>query len=437
MATEATYPEPGAAVAAQDATGPVTAGRAAVVTVFGILATMMSAFDSISRNLAMPFVIKEFHLSVGTVSNLVALGFLVTFAGNQVIGPLMDKIGRKRAYQLTLLAAGVTSGVTAFVTNAWQFGVVAALSGTCLVILSPAGVMVAEESPAKARGILMALVQGSFSAGSLVLGVVGQAVLPGGHWRMLFLIGFAPLVMVVVGQFVLREPLRSAEARRVKREGAARGLTFKVDVERARRSEWRQLFEPGMRRQTVVLCVGGFLINYSPIFILGLSATYFEMYDHIEIGTISLALMLEGIGSIVGAVLLGFISRWIRVRDLLVVFSLLGAVTLALFGIHAGATQVLVLMTAYGVLGQGFLGIWGRYIADSYPTRMRGTAMGFVMSFFFLSSVVAPVMFGQLIGGGHFATTAIAAGVFAFAGGIVLFFGKPHAPRAELEELAV
>ena len=415
----------------------MTAARAAVVTVFGILATMSAAFDAVSRNLAMPFVIKEFHLSVASVSDLVALGFLVTFLGNQVIGPLMDRIGRKRAYQLTLAAAGLTSGFTAFVTNSWQFGVVAALSGTCLVILSPAGVMVAEESPRKARGILMALVQGSFSAGSLVLGVVGNMVLPGGHWRILFLIGFSPLVLALLGQFVLREPVRSAEARRVKREGITEGLTFDVDVEKARRSEWRQLFEPGQKRQTIVLCVGGFLINYSPIFILGLSATYFTLYDHVGIGTVSLSLMLEGIGSIAGAVLLGFISRWIRVRNLIVVFSFLGAINLSLFGIHAGAGQILLLMTTYGFFGQGFLGIWGRYIAESYPTRTRGTAMGFVMSFFFLSSVVAPVMFGGMIGAGTFALTAIMAGVFAFLGGVVLAFGKAHDPVAELEELAV
>lgn len=415
----------------------VTAGRAATVTVFGILAAMAAAFDSVSRNLAMPFVIREFHLSVSTVSNLVALGFVVTFLANQVIGPLMDRIGRKRAYQLTLLGAGVTSGVTAFVTNAWQFGVVAALSGCCLVILTPAGVMVAEESPRQARGILMALVQGAFSGGSLVLGVVGDAILPGGHWRELFLIGFAPLALLVISQFALREPVRAAEARRVKKGEATEDLTFAVDTERARRSEWRQLFERQVRRQTIVLCVAGFLINVSPIFILGLSATYFTLYDHIGIGTISLSLTVEGAGAIAGAVVLGFISQWFRVRDLLIVASFLGAGTLCLFAIPGGGTQLLILMSLYGFLGQGVLGIWSRYIAESYPTRMRGTGVAFVMAFFFLSSTVAPVMFGHLMDAGDFVLTAITAGAFVFAGGLVFFAGKRYAPGAELEELGV
>lgn len=426
-------PAAGTAVLPAEGTEAVTASRAAVATVFGIVAVMMSAFDAVSRNLAMPFVIKDFHLSVSTVSDLVALGFVVTFLGNQVIGPLMDRIGRKRAYQLTLLAAGVTSGVTAFTTNAWQFGIIAALSGTCLVIESPAGVMVAEESPRQARGILMALVQGAFSGGSLVLGLVGGAILPGGHWRELFLIGFCPLVLFVVGQFALREPPRSAEAMRVKRAERAERAGR---ADRTQRAEWRQLFEPQVRRQTVILCVGGFLINFSPIFILGLSATYFSLYDHISIGIISLSLTLEGAGAIAGAVLAGVLSQWIRTRDLLVGWSFLGAVVLALFGIHAGATQVLILMTLYGLLGQGVLGVWGRYIAESYPTRIRGTATGFVMSFFFLSSTVAPVMFGDLIGAGQFVWTAVAAAAFVFCGGIVLFFGRRHVIGAELEELA-
>lgn len=425
------------ATSAETAAPVVSTGRAVTVTVFGIIASMMAAFDSISRNLAMPFVIKEFHLSVGTVSDLVALGFAVTFITSQIVGPLMDRIGRKRAFQIALLAAGVTSGLTAFVTNAWEFGVIAALSGTCLVAAAPVAVMVAEESPGKARSILMALVQGSFSGGSLVLGVVGTAVLPGGHWRMLFLIGFCPLVLLVLTQFFLREPPRSAEALRVKKEGAAGGLTFGVDVDRARRSEWRQLFEPEVRRQTILLCVGGFLLNFSPIFILGLSATYFALYDHIAIGAISLGLTLEGAGAIVGAVLLGVLGQWFRTRDLLIVSAFAGAVILALFGIHAGAGQVLLLMTLYGFLGQGIIGIWGRYIAESYPTRMRGTASGFVMGFYFLSSVPAPVVFGALVGGGHFVLTAVLAGVIVAVGGLVLFLGQRHPVGVELEELAV
>jgi len=412
--------------------------RAVTVTVFGVIATTMAAFDSVSRNLALPFIIKEFHISVGTASNLVALGFVVTFLGNQVIGPLMDRIGRKRAYQLTLLAAGVTSGVTAFITSTWQFGVIAALSGTCLVVMAPAGVVVAEESPVRARPILMALVQGSFSAGSLIVGVVGNAVLPGGHWRMLFLIGFCPLVMLIVSQFLLREPRRSAEALRVRKGGAAaENLTFAVDVEKARHAAWKQLFAPDIRRQTIILCVGGFLINFAPVFILALSATYFTLYDHIAIGTISLGLTVEGACAIVGAVVVGLLSRWFRARNLLSVISLLGGVALALLGLRAGTAQFLVLMAVYGLVGQGVLGVWGRYIAESFPTRLRGTGTGFVLSFYFLSSVPAPILFGALMGGGHYAVTAIAAGAFAFVGGIVFFFGDAHAVGAELEELAV
>ena len=421
-------------------TAPViTAGRAATVTVFGIIASMMAAFDSISRNLAMPFVIKEFHLSVATVSDLVALGFAVTFLSSQIIGPLMDRIGRKRAFLIALFAAGVTSGVTAFVTNAWEFGIVAALSGTCLVAAAPVAVMVAEESPRKARSILMALVQGSFSGGSLVLGVVGSAILPGGHWRMLFLIGFCPLLLLVLSQIFLREPPRSAEALRVKRarDAEAGNLTFAVDVERARRSEWRQLFEPGVRRQTIVLCVGGFFINFSPIFVLGLSATYFSLYDHIGIGAISLALSLEGVGAIIGAVVLGVLGSWFRTRDLVIASAFTGGIVLVLFGIHAGTSQIMLLMGLYGFLGQGLIGIWGRYIAESYPTRMRGTASGFVMGFYFLSSVPAPVLFGALVGGGHFVLTAVLAGVVVVIGGIVLLLGKAHPVGAELEDLAV
>jgi MFS family permease len=420
-----------------DNTRAVTASRATTVTVFGVLAVGMSAFDSLARNLALPDIIKAVHISVGEASDLFAVAFAVTFIGNQIIGPLMDRIGRKRAYQLTLLAAGVTSGLTAFVTSAWEYGIIAALAGCCLVVETPALVVVGEDSPRQARSLLMALVQGAFSGGSLIVGVVGDAILPGGHWRELFLISFAPLVLVVVGQFVLKEPVRAAEARRVKREGRAERLTFAVDVERARRSEWRQLFEPEVRRQTIVLCVGGFLVNYAPVFILALSATFFELYDHLGIGTISLSVTLEGAGAIAGTLVLGFLSRWFRSRDLFITFVLGGAIVLGLFSFRAGGAQILLLMTVFGFLGQGSLAVWVRYIVESYPTRMRGTASGFVMGFFFLGNTVAPVMFGDLIGAKLYVLAAAISAIISFCGGVVMLAGKRHPIGAELEELAV
>jgi MFS family permease len=441
MSAATASPEPsrqvGVVPPAGSATTAVTATRATAVTVFGVLAVGTAAFDSIARNLALPDIIKAVHISVGTASDLFAVAFAVTFIGNQVIGPLMDRIGRKRAYQLTLLAAGATSGLTAFVTNAWGYGVIAALAGCCLVVETPALVIVGEDSPRQARSFLMAMVQGAFSGGSLIVGVVGDALLPGGHWRELFLIAFAPLVLVVIGQFMLKEPVRAAEARRVKREGRAERLTFAVDVERARRSEWRQLFEPEVRRQTIVLCVGGFLINYAPVFILALSATYFELYDHLGIGPISLSVTLEGAGCIAGSLLLGVLSRWFSSRDLLITFVLGGAVVLSLFSLQGGAGQILVLMALYGFLGQGALGVWARYIVESYPTRMRGTASGFVMGFFFLGNTVAPIMFGDLIDAKLYVLAAALSAVISFVGGIVMFAGKRHAVGAELEELAV
>jgi MFS family permease len=432
--------QPGGRVlsAGEDARQAVTTTRATTVTVFGILAVGMAAFDSIARNLALPEIINAVHISIGTASNLFAAAFGVTFIGNQVIGPLMDRLGRKRAYQLTLLAAGLTSGLTAFVTNAWWYGVIATLAGCCLVVETPALVVVGEDSPRKARSFLMAMTQGAFSGGALIVGVVGDALLPGGHWRQLFLIAFAPLVLVVVGQFVLKEPVRAAEARRAKREdGTGSGLTFAVDVERARRSEWRQLFEPEVRRQTIVLCVGGFFINYAPVFILALSATYFTVYDKIGIGDISLSVTMESAGCIAGTLLLGLLSRWFASRDLLITFILAGAVVLGLFSLKAGPAQILLLMTLYGFLGQGALGVWMRYIVESYPTRMRGTASGFVMGFFFLSNCAAPIMFGDLIDARQYVLAALLSAIISFVGGLIMLAGKRHAIGTELEELGV
>ena len=45
--------------------------------------------------------------------------------------------------------------------------------------------------PRQARRLLMALTQGAFAGRAPIVSVVGDAILPSGHWRQLFLIALA------------------------------------------------------------------------------------------------------------------------------------------------------------------------------------------------------------------------------------------------------
>lgn len=411
----------------------------ATLTSLGALAVAASAFDSVARNLALPEILQSLHLSVGVGGDIFGAAFGMTAIWNWVIGPLADRSGRKRAFQVTLVAAGLFSGLTSVVTAQWEYGIIAVLAGTCLVVSTSAELLVAEEAPHRVRGLLMGIVIGAFSAGSLLVGVLGNILLPGGHWRILFVIAFFPLLLAGACEFLIREPGRSAELLRLRKSSSADvSLTHRVNIEKARQATWRQLFAKDLRRQTIITSIGGFLVNFSTGFALALSATFFTLYDHLSIASISDSITIEAAAALTGGLLVGFLSDYISPRNLLVVFSLVGAVAIALMARHGGIGWMFFTMALFGFFGQGALGVWPRYIADSFPTRVRGTAQGFVAGgMFFLGLAIAPTMFGNMMGSGLFdATCFVAAGVAAL-GAVVLAFGRTIPVRTELEDIAV
>lgn len=413
-------------------------GYLTTLTLFGMLAVAASAFDSVARNLALPEILGSLHLSVGVGGDIFGAAFGMTAVWNWVVGPLTDRFGRKRAVQTTLVAAGLFSGLTAVVTTAWEYTIVAILAGTCLVVQTAIEVMVAETAPSRVRGLLMGFVIAAFSGGALLVGVLGNVFLPGGHWRILFVIAFFPLLLAAAAEFLIREPERSAEVLRLRRGGHGRAvLAHQVDVDKAQQATWRQLFNADLRRQTVVTSVGGFLVNYSTGFVLALSATFFTLYDHVSIGAISDAVTIESAAALAGGILVGWLSDRISPRHLVVWFSLAGAADIALMAKPGGVAWMFLTMALFGFFGQGALGAWPRYIADSFPTRARGTAQGFVFGMFFVGLAYAPIMFGNMMGAHLFQATCYVGAAVAGAGALVLAFGRLTPVRAELEEIAV
>ncbi|MBX5468175.1 MAG: MFS transporter [Firmicutes bacterium] len=418
-------------------------GYVAVLVIIATLGVLLCAFDSIARNVALPLVLKSVHMNIAQGSLVFSGAFVMTFLGDVFMGPLMDRVGRKWTFILALIAAAIFSGFTAFITAAWQYVVIGILAGLCLAVLQPAAILVSEEAPARWRGTLISLTYAGFAMGSIVVSLLGSVILPTGNWRVLFYLSFSPLLLVLVAWAVLREPPRSAEALRVKRarDRIARGelvrTEFTIDERKAIRGEWRQIFAPDLRRQTIVTAIVGFLLNFSPGLILVLGVAFVTAYDHLPIGVASFALAIEGFAVLVGTLVSGTLTDRFGPRNVVILFTVLGGIAVALMGIRGGEGWVLTTMAAYGFFGQGTLGSWTRYLADSFPTRARGSGVGFVNGVYFLGGgTLAPALFGAVMNAGNPAAAAWLAGGVTILGGLILFLGRSIQPRRELEEIA-
>lgn len=415
-----------------------TTGYSIRVLVISFLGVALSGFDSIARSVSAPVIVDDLHISVTFVTFIHGLSYLVTALFNQLLGWVMQRWGRKAAFVLVLAATSVTSGMTAFVNGAWFYAVIGTIAGVCLSTQGPAGLLVGEETPAKRRGLYLGILGAAFPVGSFAISVLGAVVLPTGNWRLLFYLAFLPIVVAAVALFALREPPRADDARKVMEGAEAAPVAERaIDVERARRPAWVQAFGSDLRKQTILLLFTAFLLNTNQSMGLTLGAVFFNRYHHMSVGTASLAVSVISLGSIVGAVLLGRIGDHVNPRNLLVVCTFAGALAIMAFAVPGGGAVVFPVVAVYGLVGMGTIGIWGRYLVESFPTRVRATCVQMVHGAWFLNALIVAPLLAVLIDAHRDVEAALLSGILSIAGALLLLACRSFPPRQELEEIAV
>ena len=294
---------------------------------------------------------------------------------------------------ICLTAAAIFTGLTFFVQNFWQLVLIRMLaSGFAQAELAVSITLVNEQVPARYRGFLYSIVQGGWPLGVFLASGVYLAFI-GFGWRFVFLLGVLPIIVVLIGRIFIRESERYQHVQEVKEaqeqgddERVKRLLErYDVDVEDLQEATVKQLFaKPGyVRRQLVLLTAVWFF--YSTSFV----ATNFYITDFLtrakgftgsQAGT--LLLVAGGVGFffyILGG-LLG--EKWGR-REVLIGTALLVPPLNLLFLV---VNQYVLLVVIYFCIYQVTNGTWSgagyAYQAESFPTRIRGTAVGFLGAIF-------------------------------------------------------
>ena len=362
-------------------------------TVYLIIAALAGwALASYDLNL-LTLTLPDIRQGLGLSSFLVgALGFIVyaaQFTLTMFVGYGMDTLGRKWMWVLCLSGAAIFTGLTFFVQNYWQLALVRALaSGLAFSELAVSITIVNEQVPARRRGLLYSVVQGGWPLGVFLASGVYLAFI-GFGWRFVFLLGVIPILMVLVGRLFIKESDRFRHVQEVKaaREAGDRervdALLQEYDVETGELEEVtvKQLFATSgyVRRQLTLLTITW--VFYGASFV----ATNFYITDFLtqnkgftgsQAGT--LLLVSGGVGFLFYVLggLLG--ERWGR-REVIIGTGLLVAPLNLLFLLVNDYALVLIV---YFLIYQATNGTWSgagyAYQAESFPTRIRGTAIGFL-----------------------------------------------------------
>ncbi|MBV9656084.1 MAG: MFS transporter [Acetobacteraceae bacterium] len=407
----------------------------------------LASYDFNLLVLTFPDIAESLQLSATLVGLLGFIIYAAMFAITFFVGFGMDTLGRKWMWMFCLTGSAIFTGLTYFVQDFWQLALVRALaSGLAFSELAVSITLVNEQVPSHRRGLLYSIVQGGWPLGVFLASGVYLAFHQYG-WRTVFLFGVIPIVVVMLGRYWVKESDRFEHLQQLKaakRNGQMDRVAellqkYSVDTSELDRVTLGQLLgHPSEVRRRLLLLTVVWLFYGTSFVATNVYITYWltEYAGWSAGGAALLLLVASGIGYffyILGG-LLG--ERWGRRQVLVVTGLLTGPLNLLFMFLHNPVAIAVVYFCIYQATNGTWSGAGYAYWAECFPTRVRGTAIGWLGAMLTLGFIIGTVLWTTLI---HATSPAFTWLVIAVAVGFgqwtVLLLPK-IAPGQALEQIA-
>jgi MFS transporter, SHS family, lactate transporter len=327
----------------------------------------LDAFDFTIFLLLMVPISRAFNVPLVAVTAVFTITLWLRLVGAVGSGWLADRIGRKKPLMISILWYSICNFAAGLSPSFFFLFLFRALLGIGMGAEWPAGAALAMESwPARSRGFMSGVLQGSWSIGfllsSLAYGLLYNAI----GWRGLLMLGILPALAVVWIRAYVKEPEVWAENRQKQR-----------DQQKEFRAPLLDIFRRRVLGNTLTACLwmaSGFVIYYS---VYGMFATHLQKDMHFSPALVATPIALANLVGFLASSFWGVIADRLGRRWAMIIPAVIG---IFITPLYLFTHDYLTIVIAFIVQG-AFLGaIYGQnpsYLAERFPTEVRATASGF------------------------------------------------------------
>ena len=320
--------------------------------------------DIMFLSFSMASIIATFGISgtqagwIGTITNF---GMLL---GGIVFGLLADKIGRVKVFSYTVIIFSVASALMFFASNiylVYLFRFIAGIGaggeyGACMSLVS-------ESTPKEKLGKATSIVAIGGQIGAILAAVLASLIIPAFGWKMLYVIGLFPVLMVLCIRKDIKEPESFQATDRADRGHL--GLLFKDG-----KTSWQTI---GLSLMVMVQIAGYFgLMNWLP--------KIMQDQLNLNIAGSSLWMVSTILGMSVGMMTFGTVMDKLGARFSYTIFLICSAASVYLLILANSRMTLIAAAVVVGYFINGMYGGYGAIISSLYPTEIRATANNFIMN---------------------------------------------------------
>lgn len=378
----------------------------------------------------------------GALGSNALLGVLV---GALVAGSIGDIVGRRKMMLGAYAWFSLGMAATAFTHSSIMFGLFRFVTGLGVgVLLATTAALVSEFAPKGKKNLCNAITYSGVPLGSLAAAALAIVLVEHISWRGMFLIGALPLVTLLPLAFWMMPESVAWLASRGHIEEARR-VAAKTGVEIPSATGTELVEESGAAGYRGLF--GDFLI---PAILIGLmSATGLLLVYSLNTwlpelmlragfnakGSLSFLLVLNGAAALGPIIVARFADRF-GAKPVVAASFLLGALAIMALTLKLPLAALLAIVALVGIGTSGTQTLIYGFVANFFPTRVRGAGVAWCAGFGRLGGVGGPLIGGLLIASGLSIDTIF----FVLAGlallGVVLTLLVPASKTVVTQSLA-
>lgn len=378
-----------------------------VVALCGAL-LVVDGYDVFVAGTVLPTLIAEWGLTKPQAGALQAWALFGMMFGALILGPLADRIGRKKGVAISFMLFTSATVLTGFANSPEQFKVFRFIAGLgCGGLMPNAVALMNEYAPKRLRGTMVALMFSGYSVGGMVAAGLGIGLIPGFGWQPMFFIAAVPLLMLPLILWKLPESLgflirqgKQDEARhifaRISATPLDAGDRLVFTEAKGASASVAELFRHGRTLRTLMLWLSFFCCLLLVYLLSSWLPKVLQEAGYAERASL-LSLFSLNFGGMAGAILGGRMGDRFGLPRVVVGFFATAALSIAMIGMNPAPALLFALVFVAGATTIGTQILLYASVAQLYNLSVRSTGLGWASGVGRIGAIVGPTLGGVLL----------------------------------------